>query len=127
MRYIFPKSIDISNFSVIETKEIFKIGYTNENIDIYGIIIKLEDISIQKKLNNFEIKLKNYDELSKYDDFLNDKVPNYKKITNPDKCIVIKNNPKIKEYHDKGTNDIYINIGYVKKMGFLNVPMINIL
>ena len=52
MKYIYSNNIKISNLKIIETQKIFKIIYElSKSIHIFGIIIKLDDITLFKKHN----------------------------------------------------------------------------
>ena len=128
MKYIYPAKLNLSDIKINENKTIFKINYINELITIYGIIIKLDNINIIKKMNQYEIKINNFEnELYKYDQFLFENIPNYKRIISNTNSFYIHKNNKIDDCYDQGKESFYLNIGYVKKMGFFNVPIINIL
>ena len=65
-----------------------------------------------------------------YDKFLKTKIKNYKNIiinNEINSYILYKNNEKLNEYYKKDKTEIDIYISYVKKTGFLNIPIINIL
>lgn len=128
MKYIYPAKLNLSDIKINENKTIFKINYINDLITIYGIIIKLDNINIIKKMNQYEIKINNFEnELYKYDQFLFENIPNYKRIISNTNSFYIHKNNKIDDYYDQDKESFYLNIGYVKKMGFFNVPIINIL
>ena len=59
MMYIYPRKINIDNINIIEFKKKFIIK-NNSILNIYGILIKLEDLVILKEYNNYKIILKLY-------------------------------------------------------------------
>ena len=122
LKYIYPKKINIENFKILENYNAYKIKYYDNVVDLYGILIEMNNFKIIKNLDNYEIKFKYPDKIKFYDDLLSSIIPNYKKILK-NSSIIIKSN-KIK---DISKETIYINIGYVKKTGFFNIPIINIL
>ena len=124
MKYIYPKKINITNLVVIELKDKFIIK-NNSLINLYGIIIKLQDFKVIKEYNNYKISVQDK-ELEKYDEYLSKKINNYKKILEDNEIKIIPNN-KLKEVFLDKKEDLYLNIHYVKKTGFLNIPKISIL
>tara|TARA_Y100000389_G_C17423306_1_gene498044 strand:+ start:1158 stop:1532 length:375 start_codon:yes stop_codon:yes gene_type:complete len=124
MKYVYPKKINISDIIVIELKDKYIIK-NNSFINLYGIIIKLEECNIVKEYNNYKILLNN-NEFEKYEIFLSKNINNYKKISQNNE-IKIAGSEKIKKYHNDKKKEIYLNIHYVKKSGFLNIPKISIL
>ena len=125
MKYIYPKQYNLSDFRFTETKHCFKINYIDSCVTIFGIIIELKDIRIVKKMNNYEIELKEKDKIFAYDQLLFENVPNYKRFMNKNNISI--NGKKINQYYKEKKKDVFLNIGYVKKMGFLNVPILSIL
>ena len=69
--------------------------------------------------------LKEKDKIFAYDQLLFENVPNYKRFTNKNNISI--NGKKINQYYKEKKKDVFLNIGYVKKMGFLNVPILSIL
>ena len=124
MKYIYPKKINIEDIVVIQLKDKYIIK-NNNKINVYGIIIKLEDCEIIKEYNKYKILLNN-DELIKYEIFLSNNINNYKKISQNNHIEIITSD-KIKQYYEEKRKEIYLNIHYVKKTGFLNIPKISIL
>ena len=124
MKYIYPKKINIEDIVVIQLKDKYIIK-NNNKINVYGIIIKLEDCEIIKEYNKYKILLNN-DELIKYETFLSNNINNYKKISQNNHIEIITSD-KIKQYYEEKRKEIYLNIHYVKKTGFLNIPKISIL
>tara|TARA_Y100001973_G_C4990098_1_gene228507 strand:+ start:145 stop:519 length:375 start_codon:yes stop_codon:yes gene_type:complete len=124
MKYIYPKKINIEDIVVIQLKDKYIIK-NNNKINVYGIIIKLEDCEIIKEYNKYKILLNN-DELIKYETFLSNNINNYKKISQNNQIEIITSD-KIKQYYEEKRKGIYLNIHYVKKTGFLNIPKISIL
>ena len=124
MKYIYPKKINIEDIVVIQLKDKYIIK-NNNKINVYGIIIKLEDCEIIKEYNKYKILLNN-DELIKYEIFLSNNINNYKKISQNNQIEIITSD-KIKQYYEEKRKGIYLNIHYVKKTGFLNIPKISIL
>ena len=127
MKYIYSNNIKISNLKIIETQKIFKIIYElSKSIHIFGIIIKLDDITLFKKHNLYEIKLNSDSLLSVYDKFLSSRIKNYNNIIK-EKIITVKPNSVIEDYYNKNKTSLYINIKYVKKFENNNIPIINII
>uniref|UniRef100_A0A6C0BT80 Uncharacterized protein n=1 Tax=viral metagenome TaxID=1070528 RepID=A0A6C0BT80_9ZZZZ len=122
LKYIYPKKINIKNFKILENYNSYKIKYYDNTVDLYGILIEMNNFKIIKNLDNYEIQFKYPDKIKFYDDLLSSNIPNYKQILK-NSSIIIKSN-KIKDINKE---TIYINIGYVKKTGFFNIPIINIL
>ena len=87
----------------------------------------LNNIRINKNFNDYQIVTSsNFDELKTYDTFLSQNIPNYKSILK-NNSILVSNNKKIQQYYDDKKQSLYLNIKYVKKTGFLNIPIISIL
>lgn len=121
MKYIVPKLLNIDKYEIKENNNIYKIIYYDKYIEIYGIIfeLKYQDYIIQN--NNYEFTFNSDNEIFKYEKFLKNKINNLRDITKDNKFIISS------KYIPNLNNKIYINIGYVKKVGFFNVPIINIL
>ena len=125
MMYIYPRKINIDNINIIEFKKKFIIK-NNSILNIYGILIKLEDLVILKEYNNYKIILKNDTVLKLYENYISNNIKNYKKILKNNE-INLKSSKKIIEYYKSKKKELYINIHYVKKLGFLNIPIVSIL
>lgn len=125
MVYIYPKKINIDDINIIELKNRFIIKNTSI-LNIYGIIIKLENLVIVKEYNNYKIILKNGDLLRIYEDYISNNIKNYKRLLENNE-INIKSSEKIFNYYKSKKKELYLNIHYVKKSGFLNIPAISIL
>ena len=121
MKYIVPKLLNTDNYKIKQTNNIYKIVYYDKNIEIYGIIFefKFEDYIINN--NNYEFKLNSDNDIYKYEKFLKQNINNLRDITKSNKLVI-----PIKNIH-KINKKLYINIAYVKKVGFFNIPIINIL
>jgi len=131
MKLIYPKKTDISDIFIKEISIKYLI-YNNYNCGtkISGIIIELDNIEIIKEYNKYKIILPQNNPLEEYDDYLNNNIENYKKImieTDDIKHIIFPHNGLIDGYHQLKKDKINIQIRYVKKMGFFNIPIINIL
>lgn len=125
MKYIYTKKICIDDIKIIELNERFIIKNIN-NIELYGIIIKIKGCEIVKDYNNYKIIINSDNEVKLYDDLLSENIRDYKKfIINNE--INITSSDKIKKYFNEKVKDLYLNIHYVKKTGFLNIPKISIL
>ena len=122
MRYVYPKKINIQDLIVIELKDKYIIR-NNSLVNLYGIIIKLDKFKIIKEYSNYKIITEN-DDLNKYEDFLSENIKNYKKIMKNNEIILSDRNTKRFIDDEK---ELYLNIEYVKKTGFLNIPKISIL
>jgi hypothetical protein len=122
MRYVYPKKINIQDLIVIELKDKYIIK-NNSLVNLYGIIIKLDKFKIIKEYSNYKIITEN-DDLNKYEDFLSENIKNYKKIMKNNEIILSDRNTKRFIDDEK---ELYLNIHYVKKTGFLNIPKISIL
>ena len=129
MKYIIPKYF-LPNLKIIENNKIFKIKHFTHGkypIVIFGILLQLNNIRINKDFNDYQIVANsNFDELRNYDNFLSQNIPNYKSILK-NNSIHISNNQKVRQYYDDKKQSLYLNIKYVKKTGFLNIPIISIL
>ena len=89
--------------------------------------MNLNNIRINKNFNDYLIVTSsNFDELKTYDKFLSQNIPNYKSILK-NNSIIVPNNKTIQQYYDDRKQSLYLNIKYVKKTGFLNIPIISIL
>ena len=129
MKYIYPKKTNIENIKINEIKNKFLITNKN-NFNIYGILINLNKIKILKEYNYYIIKLSDNNTLEYYDNFLKENIDNYKNIVNKRnkyRFFKIKFNPLLNDYYNSKVENITIFINYVKKTGFLNIPIINIL
>jgi len=133
MKYLYPKKINIEDLNVIEIRDKFIIK--NESLlNIYGIIIHIDDCVIKKEYNKYKIIINNSD-LRIYDDLLNDSIENYSKIirketdneTDNKTEYIITHGDKIKDYFLRNKTNLYVNIHYVRKSCFLNIPKISIL
>lgn len=124
MKYIVCKFLNIDNLKIKENKTIFKIIYSDKNIELYGITFKLNYKYYIENYNNYEFILYNNDIIYKYSDFLKNNINNLRPFITNNKIKIDKY--KIKKRIIDNCN-IYINISYVKKSGFLNIPMINII
>ena len=123
MNYIVPKYI-LSNLKIAENNKIFKIKYLTQGkypITIFGIILKLEISNIVQDFNDYHIYLKDINEFKKYDSYLKSQIKDYKSLIYNDAYIITNTKPEANK--DK---QIYLNIKYVKKAGFLNIPIISI-
>jgi len=129
MRYIYPKDINLDNtIFIIRNNKILILN--KGKINIFGFVVNLTNIKIIKEYNNFKILLDKDNFLEIYDKFLKTKIKNYKNIiinNEINSYILYKNNEKLNEYYKKDKTEIDIYISYVKKTGFLNIPIINIL
>ena len=125
MKYIVSKVLNINNFLIKETNDIYKIIYSDNNIEMYGMIIELKFEKFIDNKNNFEFIIDDDNCIFKYINYLNSKICNLKPI--------IYNNIFKTFKYDKIKNKlinnetIYINIGYVRKNYFFNIPHINII
>lgn len=119
--YIIPKYI-LNDIDVLENTKIFKIKHSYKNMKFiitFGIIIKINVTNIVKKMNNYFIYIDNINELIKYDNFLSSKIKDYKKIVKENSYLITTNNIQ-------NLNNLYLNIKYVKKTGFLNIPILEL-
>ena len=121
MKYIVPKLLNIDNYKIKETNNIYKIICYNKNIEIYGIIFELKFEDYITNNNNYEFKLNVNNDIYKYENFLKQNINNLRNITKNNKLII-----PIKNIHEINKK-LYVNIAYVKKVGFFNIPIINIL
>tara|TARA_B100001287_G_scaffold271471_1_gene271799 strand:+ start:1752 stop:2129 length:378 start_codon:yes stop_codon:yes gene_type:complete len=119
--YIIPKYI-LKDIYIIENPKIYKIRHSYKNLQFiatFGIIFKINITNIVKKMNNYLIYISNIDELIKYDNFLESKIKDYKKIVKENNYFIVTKNIQ-------NRNNIYLNIKYVKKTGFLNIPILEL-
>ena len=123
MKYIVSKFLNTDQYKIKETNDIFKIIYYDKFIEFYGVIFELNYESYITNNSNYEFTLKSDNIIYKFEKFLKQNIDYLKDITKGDKFIISKKNFKNEINKDK----IYINIGYVKKVGFFNIPIINIL
>jgi len=137
MKYLIPKTIDLKNFQLIESKNIFKIKNNSPSIHLFGIPILLNGSCIIKDdtINRYFILLtqKDNDTIQKFNTFLS-QIQNYKDISekriingSPKNVLIIYPNYMIEKYYSQKVTSFYINIKYVKKTGFLSYPVLNIL
>ena len=102
MKYIIPKYF-LPNLNIVESNKIFKIKhYTQDKyqIVIFGILLNLNNIRINKNFNDYQIVTNsNFDELKTYDNFLSKNIPNYKSILKNNSILV--SNNKIKSDDQK--------------------------
>ena len=125
MKYLSPKNIDVENIDIIEIKDKYIIK-NKDLVNIYGVIIKLNEFLLIKEYNKFKIVLQDKNPLEKYENLLNEKINNYKNIVKNNE-IYINHSNKLNNYYKNKPNELFINIHYVKKSGFLNIPKISIL
>jgi hypothetical protein len=121
MNYIVPKYL-MENLEITESEKIFKIEYKtdiNLSVRLFNIIIPLDINRIISKYGEYIIYLNNIEEIIKYDQFLDNKIKNYKKIVTDNEFISCK-------YKIKNLTNNYLIIKYVQKTGFLNIPIISI-
>lgn len=126
MKYIVSKFLNIDKYKLKETNNIYKIIYYDNYIEMYGIIfeLKYEDYIINN--SNYEFILNSDNVIYKYEKFLKQNINNLRDITKGNKFII--STKSTKDFNNEIDNKkIYVNIGYVKKVGFFNVPIINIL
>ena len=127
MKYLVPKKINLSKISIIDEIKIFKILYKPSNsVNIYGLVIKLDNINIIKNVDNYEIIIKADSLLYTYDKYLSNVIKDYTKIINDDRFI-IKYNKLIESYNNKNIKELYLNIKYILKRYNNNIPIINII
>lgn len=127
MKYVYPKNSDIDNINIIEMDDKYLIK-NSSLLNIYGIILKINNFVLKKEYNNkYKLILTEINEkLNIYDNFLSSKIENYKNII-IDNEINLTTNHRIEKYSEGENKEIYLNIHYVKKSGFLNIPKISIL
>ena len=121
MNYIVPKYL-MENLEITESEKIFKIEYKtdiNLSVRLFNIIIPLDINRIISKYGEYIIYLNNIEEIIKYDQFLDNKIKNYKKIVTDNEFFSCK-------YKIKNLTKNYLIIKYVQKTGFLNIPIISI-
>ena len=129
MKYIYPRKINTKDLTIIEIKDRFLIK-NKSLVHIFGIIIPIKKCSITKAYNKFNISLENDNLLKICDDYLKENIKHYSPIILEEKgkkYISVHESEKIKEYHLEKVTDFHINIHYVKKSGFLNIPSVSIL
>lgn len=131
MHYIIPKEIDFSNFEIIRNQSLYKIKYNYDskyNIIVFGIIININILRLSKVYNNYilEIDSKTRDTIIKYEEFLQNHIPNYLSLLD-DRFIKIKTNKIIDNYLNTNIKNINLHIKYVQRSGFFNIPVINII
>jgi hypothetical protein len=126
MKYLLSRKIILSKIKLIENSKIYKILYTDYNsISIYGLLLKLTDITIKYENNKFTIYIKPESILYKIDNYLNNKIDNYTKIIDDNKFIV-HDDQYIKKYYENNKTEIFINIKYILKTK-KNIPVLNII
>jgi len=128
MKYIYPKNYDIKDINIIETKNKFIIK-NKSLLHIYGIIVHISNCEIKKEYNKYKIIIKESD-LELYDQLLDNNIKNYRKIIMNDidsKYIILSYSDKIEDYLKNNKKDLFLNIHYVKKSCFLNIPTVSIL
>ena len=127
--YIIPKYI-LEDLTITENNKLFKIKHSYKDLKFiitFGIFIKLDIKEIIKKMNNYLVYLNNIDELINYDNYLDSNIRDYKKIVKDKQYFIISDNSKIEENILTNNRDnVYLNIKYVKKTGFLNIPIIEL-
>ena len=137
MKYLIPKIIVTGDLEILESKSIFKIKNTNNPIHLFGIPILLKGVTIIKNYedNRYYIVLNDVDndKIQHFNSFLSN-IENYKDITEIKKIngikenvLIIYPNNSIEKYFSQKITEFYINIKYVKKSGFFNYPVLNIL
>ena len=135
MKYLLPKKISLSDLEILESKHIFKIKNINNPIHLFGIPIQLEDVTITKDnlVSRYFIILsdKDYQNIQIFNSFLSESIENCKSIIQDNiykqNILIIYPNKVIESYHAQHLTSFYINIKYVKKSGFFNYPVLNIL
>lgn len=136
MNYILPKSINFSNFEIIEGESIFKIKQTYHyqyDIVIFGIIINVKSMSIEKNYNEYIITIDDpntKENILNCESYLNKNIPNYSsllKYNDKNTYLKITRNKIIDNIFNQTINNFFLHIKYVKKSGFLNIPVINII
>jgi len=129
MKYIYPRKINIKDLTIIEIKDRFLIK-NKSLVHIYGIIIPIKNCSITKAYNKFNISLEKDNLLKICDDYLKENINHYSSIILEEKekeYISVDESEKINEYYLEKVKDFHINIHYVKKSGFLNIPSVSII
>ena len=137
MKYLIPKKINTNDYQILETKNIFKIKNYKNPIHLFGMPLLLNESLIIKDdiINRYCIVLtqKDNDTIQEFNTFLS-QIHNYKNITEKrlingieKNILIIYPNNIIEKYYDQKVKSFYINIKYVKKSGFFNYPVINIL
>tara|TARA_B100000035_G_C20922478_1_gene519147 strand:+ start:332 stop:745 length:414 start_codon:yes stop_codon:yes gene_type:complete len=136
MLYIFPKNDKNINIEIIENDKIYKIKniihMKKYNTVTYGIIFKINNIFIKKLETEYHIfvdeKIKK--KIEYYENILSNKIKDYQSILFQKKnnyYFKIKNNKFIDEIYNNNITNFFLNIKYVKKLTFLNIPVINII
>ena len=80
MKYIVSKCLNIDNYRIRETNDIYKIIYSDSIIELYGIIFELNYTDYNYKMNFYEFTVDPTDIIHKYDLFLQNSIPNFKNI-----------------------------------------------
>ena len=132
MKHLYPKQPKLENLRIKEIKNKYLINYfiNHSNLNIYGIVVELDNIVIEKEYNKYKIIISEMNSLAKYDKFLKENIQNYKQIVvnqNQTEYLEIPVCKLMNEYYQSKTNHITIYINHVKKAGFFNIPIINIL
>ena len=78
MKYIYPKNKNLDNLNIVEKKNKYVINCNSPRI--YGILILLTNVTIKREYNKYVIILSDSKLIDDYDNFLNSKISNYKKI-----------------------------------------------
>jgi hypothetical protein len=127
MKYIYPKETKLENIRIREKDHTFLIYYSE--INIRGILIQLSDIVVTKEYDNFKITLPEGNLLEIYDNLLDKNIKNYKKIiiNDTNKYFNIPSHKLSRQFSNREITNITIYISQVKKLGFFNIPIINIL
>ena len=119
--------IDLSRVIFKENNKIIKILYVDYNsITIYGLLLKLKDISIKYEDNNYNVFIKPESILYKIDNYLNNNINNYSNIIKDNKFIINKKDKNINKYYEDNATELFINIKYIFK-NKTNNPIINII
>ena len=133
MKHLISKKISISNLEIIESKTIFKIKIIGNPVNIFGIALSLNKVTIINAGDSYHLVLSDEDSknVKLYDRYLSSKVNNYKDLVQTNEMneniIIISPNKTIIDYFHKNRTSMFINIKYVKKNGFLNNPIVNII
>lgn len=131
MKYIYPKETKLENIRIREKDHTFLIYHSE--INIRGILIQLSNIVVSKEYDNFKIALPEGNLLEIYDNLLDKNIKNYKKIIINDtdkyfnKYFNIPSHKLSRQFSNGEITNITIYISQVKKLGFFNIPIINIL
>ncbi len=135
MEYLTPKSKELNNVSINDAGSIFKIKntiYRDYPIITFGILCKLNNVMILKKFNEYDIYFDSKEniDLINAENYLSSKIYNYKHLIKykvMQGYLTVPRDTITDGYHENKSKTFYINIKYVKKSAFLNIPIISIL